>query len=72
MQPFRNSKGEVTLSRVLVKVKRVAEFFSFNFAQSNVFHIRVRPIFFDQVGHETMYAASGNNHFFTKSCHRQT
>ena len=28
---------------------------------------RVRPRFFDQVGHETMYASSGNKHFFTKS-----
>ena len=27
--------------------------------------------FFDQVGHETKYASSGNKHFFTKSC-RQT
>ena len=34
--------------------------------------IRVRPRFFDQVGHETMYASSGNKHFFTKSSHRQT
>ena len=34
--------------------------------------ITVRPRFFDQVGHETMYASSGNKHFFTKSCHRQT
>ena len=33
---------------------------------------RVRPRFFDQVRHETMYASSGNKHFFTKSCHRQT
>ena len=33
---------------------------------------RVRPRFFDQVGHETMYASSGNKHFFTKSCHCQT
>ena len=33
---------------------------------------RVCPRFFDQVGHETMYASSGNKHFFTKSCHRQT
>ena len=24
---------------------------------------RVRPRFFDQVGHETMYASSGNKHF---------
>ena len=24
---------------------------------------RVRPRFFDQVGHETMYASSGNEHF---------
>ena len=30
---------------------------------------RVRPRFFDQVGHETMYASSENKHFFTKSCH---
>ena len=34
--------------------------------------IRVRPRFFDQVGHETMYASSGNKHYFTKSCHLQT
>ena len=33
---------------------------------------RVRPRFFDQVGHEIMYASSGNKHFFTKSCHCQT
>ena len=33
---------------------------------------RVRPRFSDQVGHETIYASSGNKHFFTKSCHRQT
>ena len=31
---------------------------------------RVRPRFFDLVGHETMYASNGNKHFFTKSCHR--
>ena len=35
-------------------------------------YIRVRPRFFDQVGHKTMYASSGNKHFFTKSWHRQT
>ena len=34
--------------------------------------IRYRQIFFDQVGHQTMYASIGNKHFFTKSCHRQT
>ena len=34
--------------------------------------IRVRTRFFDQVGHETMDAFSGNKHFFTKSRHRQT
>ena len=33
---------------------------------------RVRSRFFDQDGHETMHASSGNKHFFTKSCHRQT
>ena len=33
---------------------------------------KVRPKFSDQVGHETIYASSGNKHFFTKSCHRQT
>ena len=33
---------------------------------------RVRPRFFDQVGHQTMFASSGNKHFFTKSCYRQT
>ena len=35
-------------------------------------HTKVRPRFFDQVGHETIYASSGNIHFFTKSFHRQT
>ena len=34
--------------------------------------IRVRPRFFDQVGHKTMYASSGKKHFFTKSFHHQT
>ena len=38
----------------------------------NYIKARVRPRFFDQVGHETMYASSGNRHFFTKSHHRQT
>ena len=33
---------------------------------------KVRPRLFDQVGHETIYASSGNKHFFTKLCHRQT
>ena len=33
---------------------------------------RVLPRFFDQVGHETMYASSGNKHFFNKYCHCQT
>ena len=33
---------------------------------------RVRPRFFNQVGHENKYASSGNKHFFTKSCRRQT
>ena len=43
----------------------------YSFINSNPF-IRVCPRFFDQVGHETMYASCGNKHFFTKSCHRQT
>ena len=34
--------------------------------------IRVLSQFFVRVGHETMYAYSGNKHFFNKSCHRQT
>ena len=38
----------------------------------SVVWIKVRPRFFDQVGHETMYAPSGNKHFFTKSCHPRT
>ena len=33
---------------------------------------RVRPRFFDQVGHQTTNASIGNKHFFTKLCHRQT
>ena len=36
--------------------------------------IRVRPRFFNQVGHEIirMNAFSGNKHFFNISCHHQT
>ena len=41
------------------------------FLSDHVF-IRVCPRFFDQVGHETMYASTGNKHFSTKSCHCQT
>ena len=40
--------------------------------QFGAIKIRVRPRFFDQVGHETMYAVSGNKQFLNKSCHRQT
>ena len=29
-----------------------------------ILQFRVRPRFFEQVGHETMYASSGNKHFF--------
>ena len=32
----------------------------------NKVNIRVRPRFFDQVGHQTTNASSGNKHFFTK------
>ena len=42
------------------------------FISFDPFHIRVRPRFFGQAGHETTYASSGNKHFFTNSCHRQT
>ena len=33
---------------------------------------RVRPRFFDQVGHQTTNASIGNVYFLTKSCHCQT
>ena len=33
---------------------------------------RVRPRFFDQVGHQTTNASIGNKYFFTKQCHCQT
>jgi hypothetical protein len=35
-------------------------------------NIRYRHRFFDQVGHQTMYAFIGNKHFFTISSHRQS
>ena len=35
-------------------------------------HNRVRPRFFDQVGHQNTDASIGNKIFFTKSCHCQT
>ena len=33
---------------------------------------RFRHRFFDQIGHQSMYASIGNKHFFTKWCHCQT
>ena len=36
------------------------------------FLIRYHSRFVVQVGHETTYAAIGNYHFFTKTCHCQT
>ena len=46
--------------------------FLFKHISLNELGSRVRPRFFDQVGHETVYASSENKYFFTKSCHRQT
>ena len=46
--------------------------FIFKHISLNELGSRVRPRFFDQVGHETVYASSENKYFFTKSCHRQT
>ena len=37
----------------------------------NGMQVRYHQRFFDQVGHETKCATSGNKHFFTK-CHCQT
>ena len=39
---------------------------------AKLWRIRYHPRFFDQVGHQTMCAYIENNHFYTKSCHRQT
>ena len=41
-------------------------------SQKNSIVARCRPRFFDQVGHQTTYAFTGNRHFFTISCHHQT
>ena len=43
-----------------------------NVPKLNAIQNRYRPRFIDQVGHQTTYASVGNNHFLTKSCHRQT
>ena len=34
--------------------------------------LRVRPRFFDQVGHQTTSASIGNKYFFTKQFHHHT
>ena len=58
--------------------KNFHDFFCFLFKGCKVSFLfgnitsRVRQRFFDQIGHETMYASIGNKHFFTKSRHRQT
>ena len=52
--------------------KICAELWQLDKSASYLLLTRVRPRFFDQVGHETMYVSSGNKHIFTKSCHRQT
>ena len=36
------------------------------------FSVRVRPRFFDQVGHQTTNASIGNKYLSTKLCHHQT
>ena len=41
----------------------VIQSFVLPFYSSTALETRVRPRFFDQVGHETMYASSGNKHF---------
>ena len=41
-------------------------------AKARELYVRVRPRFFDQVGHQTTNASSGNRYFFTKYCNRQT
>ena len=38
----------------------------------SLLYLLFRPRYFDQVGHETIYASSGNKHFFSILCHRQT
>ena len=40
--------------------------------ENTTLYTRVCSRFFDQVGHDTMYASSGNKLIFTKSCHCQT
>ena len=50
----------------------------YNFAQPYQSEARLGSVlesvqdFLIKFGHETMYASSGNKHFFTKSCHCQT
>ena len=63
-----NSKSLEKYKSIRIRMDAYAETISPHWAISN----RYRPRFFDQVGHETMYASSRNKHFFTKSCHRQT
>ena len=50
----------------------VALTFALSYVRSELMYIRYHSRFFVQLGHETTYAPSGNKHFFTKSCHRQT
>ena len=73
----------VSYYRCLCLFPRQAKYFMSKQAESNRryygfraryddIYSRVLPRFFDQVRHKTMYASSGNKHFFTKSCHRKT
>ena len=58
--PFESPEKQARYETEAVIAYQVIIFFQ------NMCIIRVRPRFFDQVGHETMYASSGNTHFFTK------
>ena len=61
------SRSQSLLEKLLLKCKHARRTRHSQYSSSGV-----RPRFFDQVGHETMYASIANKHFFTKSCHHQT
>ena len=78
-KPKRRSLGKQKVSSMYLKVFTTPVFLCFGRPACRVSlhpwydaRTRVHPRFFDQVGHQTNNASSGNKHFFIKSCHRQT
>ena len=61
----------VSIKSIIFKLTLIDRILGKQYSKRLWIDTRIRPRFFDQVGHETMSAFSRNKHFFTKSFHHQ-